>query len=140
MTFGKEMKSIITACFLTLGASAVHAGETILPYSAFGPQAAAYELIGMEWWQWDTHGDGTDPDYPIKVVVFWDQTREETTKRHPVDEAKLQDFRYVEYTKAVEYMENTIHDFKEAGMDASSLERTLANLKETKKKPNKMLR
>lgn len=126
------MKSILSALILLLSISHVRAGEEILPYSAFGPQAAAYELIGMEWWQWDSHGGESDREYPIKVVVYWDQTREGTAKRHPVDRAKLQDYRYVEYSKAVEHLEATIKAFAEAKLDASVMERALAKLKKRK--------
>lgn len=122
------MKSLIATAFLILGASTLWAGEAILPYSAFGPQVASSELIGMEWWQWDTHGDGRDREYPIKVVVYWNQTREEAAKRHPVDQAKLQDFRYVEYSKAVAHMRKVIRDFKESALDAAPIERALINL------------
>lgn len=126
------MKPILTACLFALGSCIAHSGEVILPYSAFGPQVAAYELIGKAWWQWDSQGDDTDRDDQIKVVVFWDQTRTETAAKHPVDQAKLQDFRYIEYSKAVEHMEKLIKDFKEARLDSSSLERDLANLKKIK--------
>jgi hypothetical protein len=126
------MKSIPLALILLLSPAHVRAGEEILPYSAFGPQVAAYELIGMEWWQWDPHGDEEHRECPIKVVVYWGQTREETAKRHPVDQAKLQDFRYVEYSKAVEHLEATIKDFKEAKLDATAMERALAQLQKRK--------
>ena len=126
------MKSILSALILVLSVSHVRASEVVLPYSAFGPQVAAYELIGMEWWQWDSHGDKDDHEYPIKVVVYWDQTREETAKRHPVDQAKLQDYRYVEYSKAVEHLEATIKDFAEAKLDATAMERALTKLKTRK--------
>lgn len=112
--------------------SQIRAGEVILPYSAFGPQVAAYELIGMEWWQWESHGDGDDREYPIKVVVYWDQTREETATRHPVDREKLQDYRYVEYTMAVEHLEAIIKSFKEEKLDAAAMERALAELRRRK--------
>jgi hypothetical protein len=108
------MKNLITAALILLGLKATRAGEVILPYSAFGPQAAAYKVIGMEWWQWDSHGDRRPRDYPIKIVVFWDQTREDTAKRHPVDREKLEDFRYVEYSKAITHMERTIKELNSA--------------------------
>ena len=126
------MKSIIAAVFVILGPYVARGGEAILPYSAFGPQVAAHELIGMEWWQWDSHGDSRPREYPIKIVVFWDQTREDTAKRHPVDREKLQDFRYVEYSKAVTHMARTITEFKVAKLDASPIERGLAQLKKQK--------
>ena len=123
-----KMKRIITACLLILAGPACWAGEVILPYPAFGPQAAACKLIGMEWWQWDSHGDSRPRDYPIKVVVFWDQTLEETAKRHPVDQAKLRDFRYVEYSKAIVHMRKVIKDLKAAEWDAAPIERALMTL------------
>lgn len=131
-TFGKDMKNLFTAAFLLLGLQAARAGEVILPYSAFGPQAAAYKVIGMEWWQWNSHSDSRPRDCPIKIVVFWDQTREDTAKRHPVDREKLQDFRYVEYSKAITHMERTIKELKESELDASAIERALVQLKKQK--------
>ncbi|MDP4623870.1 MAG: hypothetical protein NWT08_01905 [Akkermansiaceae bacterium] len=131
------MKHIISTFFFALATSTVQASEVILPYSAFGPQVAAYELIGMEWWQWDSHGDGTEREYPIKVVVFWDQTLEETSRNHPVDQEKQQDFRYVEYAKAVEHMAKTIKEFKEVELDASDIEQALAKLKTSKAREEK---
>jgi len=126
------MKNLITAALMLLGLQATRAGEVILPFSAFGPQAAAYKVIGMEWWQWDSHGDSRPRDYPIKIVVFWDQTREDTAKRYPVDREKLQDFRYVEYSKAITHMERTIKELKELELDASAIERWLVQLKKQK--------
>jgi hypothetical protein len=126
------MKSILASLILVLAAAPLRATDVILPYSAFGPQVAAYELIGMEWWQWDSHGGADDRDYPIKVVVYWDQTQEVTAKRYPVDQAKHQDFRYVEYSKAIEHLEHTIKGFKEAKLDATIMERALAQLKKQK--------
>ena len=123
------MKNFIASTFLLLGLQATRAGEVIFPYSAFGPQAAAYKVIGMEWGQWDSHGDSRPRDYPIKIVVFWDQTREDTKKRHPVDREKLKDFRYVEYSKAITHMERIIQEFKESELDASAIELGLAQLK-----------
>jgi hypothetical protein len=117
------MKSILTALILVLAATPLRAAEVILPYSVFGPQAAAHELVGMAWCQWDSQGDDDDRNYPIKVVVYWDQRKEETAKRHLVDQAKDKDFRYVEYSKAVEHLEHTIKDFQEGKLDAAILER-----------------
>ncbi len=123
----------IATCFLTLGVSTSRAGEIVLPYSAFGPQVAAWELIGMQCWQWEPHGDGTGIVPPIKVVVFWDQSLEETAKRHPVNQEKLRDFRYVEYSKAIEHMANLIKDFKEAELATIDIERGLADLQKAYK-------
>lgn len=122
------MKPAIIAAFFTACASLAQAGEEILPYSAFGPQVAASKLIGMEWWQWDAQGDSQPREYPIKVVVFWDQGREDVVRKYPVRKSKSQDFRYVEYSRAVGYLKRTIQAFREANLDPSTLEETLARL------------
>ncbi len=124
------MGNFLIAALLILCASAGRAGELILPYQAFGPQCAAYKLIGMAWWQWDSNGGDTDRDFSIKIVVLWDQTLEETTKRHPVDQVKQLDFRYVEYQKAIHYLETFIKDTE---LDTKSMQQTLAELKEQRK-------
>jgi len=84
-------------------------GELVLPYSAFGPPAMSHELIGTEWWQWDSHGDD-DPrsSPPVKVVVYWDQSLDKTKEKYPVDRGKELDFRYVEYAAAVSYFEKAL--------------------------------
>ena len=132
LSFCYKMKAIYAALALIISASFVNAGEVILPYSAFGPQVAAYELIGKEWWQWDTQGDDKDKSYPIKVVVYWDQTEAETARRHPVDQTKLQDYRYVEFSKAVAHLEKTIRECRSMKLDATAIEDTLALLKKQK--------
>lgn len=118
----------IVVGLMILGASISRAGEVILPYAAFGPQVAAYKLVGMEWWQWESHGDGADREYPIKVVVYWNQTREEASQRHPVNRDRFEDFRYVGYSKAIDHMTSLIEDFKKSGLDANPIERALAAL------------
>jgi len=40
----------------------VHSRQEVvlLDYNDFGPQIIAQEVISMEWWQWQDHGD-SDP-------------------------------------------------------------------------------
>lgn len=114
--------------------TAIRAADIIFPYGAFGPQSAAYELIGMEWWQWESHGDSRPRDYPIKVVVYWDQSLEQTKKKYPVDKTKEQDYRYVEYTVATAHLEKTIKALKEAKLDTSNLEKVLTQIRAEKKR------
>ncbi len=126
------MKAIYAALALIISAPFLNAGEVILPYSAFGPQVAAYGLIGKEWWQWDTHGEDKDKNYPIKVLVYWGQTEAETARKHPVDRARLQDYRYVDFAKAVAHLEKAIKECKSMKLNASTMEDTLALLKKQK--------
>ena len=80
-------------------------------YSDFGPQAAAWEYIGMEWWQWEPHGDSNPGmKYDIKVVVYRNISLSKVQEFYPVIEDKKQDYRYLEYTKALEYLEKTIEE------------------------------
>jgi len=108
----------------------IYAGPAgfVLPYEAFGPPSAAHELIGMNWWQWLPHGDSRPRAYPVNVVVYWNQTLEQVKEQYPVDEAKEQDYRYVEFSAAVPYWKKTIKDMKDAGLDASRLESALRQL------------
>ena len=78
----------------------------VLTYEDFGPQVAAHELLGMQWWQWEAHGD-SDPttSCPIKVVVYRGIPLSDAQRRHPTSEADLRDYRYVEYSMALQYLE-----------------------------------
>jgi hypothetical protein len=86
----------------------------IFQYSDFGPQVLAHELIGFEWYQWERDGH-PDPNYvyDIKVVVYKDIRLEEVKKIYPVIKAKQQDYRYVEYKEALEYLDKHIRQFEE---------------------------
>jgi hypothetical protein len=73
----------------------------VLKYQDFGPQIMSHELIGMEWYQWNSQG----PDDPnarddVKVVVYRNLPLDEVKKRYPVVEQK-QDYRYLGYQAAL---------------------------------------
>lgn len=114
------MKSLLQIIVLFLAGMLcpLNGGELVLPYSAFGPQAMSHELIGMEWWQWDSQGDD-DPrsSPPIKVVVYWDQSLDKTKLQYPVDREKERDFRYVEYSAAVSYFGKVLKELDEMAKD-----------------------
>lgn len=82
----------------------------IFEYEDFGPQAMAWEEIGMQWWQWDTHGMSSDPNYKydIKVVVYQGIPLEQIKKKFPVNKSKKKDFRYFEYHDAITYLNENI--------------------------------
>src|SRR6185503_18691104 len=89
----------------TLGSYAAPRGLMVLPYSAFGPQVMAYELIGYEWYQWNSQG----PDDPatrdtVKVVVYRGVSLDHAKRRFPVVRG-VADYRYVEYGRALRYLE-----------------------------------
>lgn len=130
------MKKFITACLvvLLLAPAALLAGSAVFRYEDFGPQVAAYELIGFEWWQWEPHGDSDPASKPdIKVVVYWDEALDDIKTRFPVDQNKKQDYRYLEYDKAKKHLEDLISDFERSGLDTDPLRATLKKMKELKK-------
>lgn len=82
----------------------------ILNYSDFGPQAAAHELIGFEWYQWESHGDSNpNTKYDVKVVVYRNTRLNKVKEMYPVIKGK-QDYRYVHYRDALEYCDRLIKE------------------------------
>ena len=99
----------------------------VLPYQAFGPQAASHQLIGNEWWQWHQHGD-SDPStkYDVKVVVYRGASEEEAARRYPVDQDKQQDYRYLAHVDAIAYLDRMIKE--------NALPELTASLQETRQR------
>jgi hypothetical protein len=80
-----------------------------LNYAAFGPQAMAYEVIGNQWWQWQSSAGIAPPeDYDIKVIVHRDATDRELTKHFPLIKEKRMDPRYLKYDDAIAYLDKHI--------------------------------
>jgi len=82
----------------------------VLGYDDFGPQVMSYELIGKEWYQWNSQG----PDDPnarddIKVVVYRNVSVDEVRRKYPVIE-KQQDYRYLEYQPALDLLKKYEED------------------------------
>ncbi len=80
----------------------------VLSYQDFGPQVIAKDLIGMQWWQWEAHGDSRPREYDIKVVVYRGMALSTVENRFPVAPDKQQDYRYVEYLEALAYLDRVI--------------------------------
>lgn len=76
----------------------------VLSYQELGPQSAVYELIGYEWYQWNSHGD-PDPTKSdnVKVVVYRNIRLEQVKQMYPVINGK-QDYRYLDYSTAMDYL------------------------------------
>jgi len=94
---------LLTYC---TGLVARPAGNTmVLVYEDFGPQIIAHELIGSQNWQWDSNNDGNpDLSLDIKVIVYRGVSLEQVKSQFPVSADIKQDFRYVEYAKAIAYL------------------------------------
>jgi hypothetical protein len=77
----------------------------ILRYQDFGPQVVSHEALGMEWYQWNSHGsDDSNEDDDVKVVVYRGVPLDEVKKIYPVIEGK-QDYRYLEYKAALDLLD-----------------------------------
>lgn len=96
----------LTACASTQANSSI----TVLNYDDFGPQVIAHELIGMDWWQWQSHGDSRPRKYDIKVIVYRNVSLDTIKEKYPVIPEKQQDYRYLEYNKAIEYLDKHIEE------------------------------
>lgn len=106
----KNLIALVLVLILVSCANQKRVNEVVLEYQDFGPQVIAYEIIGMEWWQWNEHGDSRPTQYDIRVVVYMNTSLEEIERRYPIIENEKQDFRYLEYQEAIEYLNNKIEE------------------------------
>lgn len=98
----------------------------VMSYSDFGPQVIAHEIIGMEWWQWQDHGDSIDREYAIQVVVYQGVSNEAVRQEFPVEPERQIDYRYLEYQRALDYLDEKI--------DEDVMENVTEKLKSTREK------
>jgi hypothetical protein len=82
----------------------------LFAYEDFGPPSMSNEIIGMDWWQWQEHGDSRPKTYDIKVVVYRNIGLDAVKKKYPVVPEQLKDYRYAEYSKAVSYLDRLIEE------------------------------
>lgn len=104
-------KYISLFLFHWIFSSACSAGQQttlVFQYDDFGPQSAADKILGRQWWQWQSHGDSRPRKYDIKVVVYKGISLQEVKRLYPVLPEKKQDFRYVEYQLALDYLDKNI--------------------------------
>ena len=81
----------------------------VLPYDDFGPQAMAHELLGMEWFSWQPHGDSNPrTEYNVRVVVYRGRNLAEARRLFPVRPEREQDFRYIEVETALKYLDRQL--------------------------------
>ena len=129
------MKKAITLSLIVFLLSPIlsRAGSAIFHYDDFGPQVAVYELIGFQWWQWESHGDPNPSSKPdIRVIIYWDEALDDIKIQYPVDQRKQLDYRYLEYDKAIKHLKNLIQEFENSGMKTDDLRATLDKLKKVR--------
>ncbi len=101
---------VFSFVFLAGCANQVKQNTIILDYSDFGPQVIAGEVVGMEWWQWQSHGEPRPAAYDIKIVVFQDIPLMDVKKLYPVNPEMKKDYRYLKYEKALNFLNSKIND------------------------------
>lgn len=80
----------------------------VLAYDDFGPQAMAFELLGMEWWQWEGGGSWEPGDrFEVRVVVYRGVAPEAVRAEYPTIEGRA-DHRIVSYDEALAYLERNM--------------------------------
>ncbi len=106
------LRLLIAFSFVLLAACAnqVKQNTVVLNYSDFGPQVIAGEVIGMEWWQWLSHGEPRPAVYDIKIVVFQDIPLKEIKRLYPIKPDMQKDYRYLKYEKALDFLNSKIDD------------------------------
>lgn len=82
----------------------------VMDYEDFGPPVIAHEVIGMDWWQWMSHGDSRPTQYPIKVVIYKGIPLTQVSSKYPVNAQQKKDYRYLEYANAIRYLNQMIAD------------------------------
>ncbi|MBL4683535.1 MAG: serine/threonine protein kinase [Nannocystaceae bacterium] len=87
-----------------------------LSYDDFGPQSAAFELIGMRWWQWESGGSwDNDDDFEIPVIVYRGIDRDAVEARYPTVRGKS-DYRLVAYDDALRHLDSLLATQKDSGL------------------------
>jgi hypothetical protein len=84
----------------------------VLSYPDFGPPSGSYELLGPEWYQWNEQG----PDDPngrddVKIVIYRNVDLATVKRTYPVLKGKA-DYRYIEYSEAMGFLEKRIEELK----------------------------
>jgi hypothetical protein len=127
---------LIFILFLTCMAGCeprIKTNSIVFNYDDLGPQASSYELIGYEWYQWNSQG----PDNPyerddVKVVVYRGVTLKQIQLQYPVIKDK-QDYRYLEYSQALKLLSKFDKETYEIANNAI-IKKARESLKKTRKR------
>jgi len=77
----------------------------VLKYEDFGSDVESSKLLGRAWWQWYPTYEDREAKFDIKVVVYTqNEELEKIKKQYPVIEEKNQDYRYVSYANAMQFL------------------------------------
>lgn len=80
----------------------------ILDYKDFGPSQLSEPFLGKNFWQWQESREHSPVQYDIKVAVYKNITLEAAQKLYPTIPENKQDYRYVEYSKTIIWLDAQI--------------------------------
>lgn len=104
----------------------------VLWYGDFGPQVCAHEVLGMEWYQWNLTGSPNPDEFdPIQVVVYRDIELDVVKQLYPVVKELSQDYRYISYQEALNYLNKNMATFNDATSLLSRFSETRHRIIET---------
>ncbi len=103
---------------------------TVVDYMDFGLACTAFDLLGPPWYQWNGCGDCHGPSSNgVRVVVYRGIKLDKVKERYPVIPEKEQDYRYVEYSKAINHLDETAKLFRESETPDLKLEHIVLETK-----------
>lgn len=83
----------------------------VLQYQDFGPEGMAGELLGPERWPWANEHYSRPQQFDIKVVVYRGVPLKDVKITYPVDKDSNQDYRYIEYSQAIQWHDDQLANF-----------------------------
>ncbi|GGB21935.1 hypothetical protein [Agarivorans gilvus] len=104
----------------------------VLPYKSFGTPSMSGKLLGVEWFQWNAHGDSRPIAYPVNIVVYRGITLKEAEATYPVNPEAEMDYRYVEYSDALSYFDKNIVEVNEMAEEGYPMGRLAEQLEDTR--------
>lgn len=100
---------LLATCLMLTGcASRISRTTLVLDYADFGPQAMAYKVLGPKNHQWDPQTPIPFGAEGVRVVVYRNIDLEQVKQHFPVDPGRHQDYRYLAYSDALDYLDARI--------------------------------
>lgn len=99
----------VTAMLLLNACTTLPLEQTlVLDYHDFGPQAMAYRLLGPNSLPWAPHSPLMLGESEVRVVVYRDLDLEIVKNLYPADRLSNIDYRFIEYSVALNYLDSRI--------------------------------
>jgi hypothetical protein len=87
----------------------------------------AWEFIGHDWYQWNSHGDPSPHvKYDIRIAVYSSGSQSDIQAHYPIIPEQLCDYRFVARDDALTYLEERLLDVE--AVDDTELRESLKQL------------